>query len=91
MAKSYFGNSDTIIIKNCLDNLAPHMSYIRLLFISQLHYNIQKPDKSISNVVFIMHKKAIRITRFLRKSTIDTCLETRPVWVSFFQRSFCFC
>ena len=37
-----------------------------------------------------MRKKAIRITRFLRKSIIDTYLATRPAWISFFQGSFCF-
>ena len=90
MAISYFGNSVLIIIKNVLNKLSPHISCTRLLFTSQLLYNIIKTDINILNRTFIMHKKAIRITRFLRKSIIDTYLATRSAWISFFQGSFWF-
>ena len=66
------------------------MSCTRLLFTSQLLYNIKKTNINIWNLTFIMRKKAIRITRFLRKSIADTFLETRPAWISFSQGSFCF-
>ena len=78
MAISYFGNSVLIIIKNGLAKLPPHMSCTRLLFTSQLLYNIKKTFINILNLTFIMRKKAIRITRFLRNSIADTFLETRP-------------
>ena len=66
------------------------MSCTRLLFTSQLLYNIKKTNINIWNLTFIMRKKAIRITRFLRKSIADTFLETRPALISFSQGSFCF-
>ena len=66
------------------------MSCTRLSFTSQLLYIIKKTDINILNRTFIMRKKAIRITRFSRKSIIDTYLKTRPARISFFQGSFCF-
>ena len=66
------------------------MSCTRLLFTFQLLYYIEKTNINILNLTFIMRKKAIRITRFLRNSIADTFLETRPAWISFSQGSFCF-
>ena len=68
MAISYFENCVLILIKNALEKLPPHISCTRLLFTSQLLYNIVKTDINILNWMFIMHKKALRIIRFLRKS-----------------------
>ena len=84
MAISYFGNCVLTMIKIALEKLPPHISCTRLLFISQLLYNIVKTDINILNWMFIIQKIAIRITQFLRKSIIDTYLATRPAWISFF-------
>ena len=77
MAISYFGNE-----KKTLEKLSPHISCRRLLFTSQLLYDIIKTDITILNRTFNMHNKDIRITRFLRKSITDIDLAPRSVRVN---------
>ena len=90
MAISYFGNSVLIIIKNWFSQTTFTYVLARLLYTSQFLYNIKKTNINILNLTFIMRKKVIRITRFLRKTIADTFLETRAALISFSQGSFCF-